>query len=87
MAYTHGSVSVGTAATQIVAVQNTLSGILVQNNGASPVFVGGATVTTSGATQGVQVAANASLLVPGAPGDVLYGVVASGTATVAFLTA
>ena len=90
MSYKNGVVSVGTTATPIAtpsgAPEN--DGILVQNLGASTVYRGGSTVTAgTTSTGGFQVAANAILNVPttGAASEGLYGIVASGTANVAYL--
>jgi hypothetical protein len=87
--YKQGVVSVGTTATLICTVGTTpeTGGIVVQNNGAVAVFVGGPTVTATGATAGPQIAANGTLTVPttGAEPLALYGVVASSTANVSFL--
>jgi hypothetical protein len=61
--------------------------VVVQNNGSAAVFPGGSTVTATGATAGVQVAANATLTIPttGAEPLALYAVVASGTSNVRYL--
>jgi hypothetical protein len=90
MPYTNGVVSVGTTATLIAtlgaAPQN--DGVLIQNLGATAVYLGGSTVTAGAtATGGLQVPANATVTVPttGAEPLALYGIVASGTANVAFL--
>jgi hypothetical protein len=62
-------------------------GLLVQNNGSAAVFVGGPSVTTSGANAGVQIAAGATLTVPttGAEPLSLYGIVATATQNVSYL--
>jgi hypothetical protein len=62
-------------------------GLLIQNGGTVPVFIGGPTVTTSGATAGVPVAASATVTVPttGSESLALYGIVTTGTANVSFL--
>jgi hypothetical protein len=62
--------------------------VLIQNLGATTVYVGGPNVTAgTTATGGLQVAANAIVNVPttGAAADGVYGIVASGTNNVAFL--
>lgn len=85
--YLHGTVTVGTAAT-LLTTTNTPGGLLLQNNGAAPVFVGGPTVTAdTTATGGIQVAAGASITVPTIGGVIadLYAVIATGTAAVAWL--
>jgi hypothetical protein len=58
---------------------------IVQNAGDTAVFLGGEAVSASGAAAGLSLAAGATLTVPG--GGPLYGIVASGTGTVAFLAA
>jgi len=63
-------------------------GVLIQNNGSTVVYLGASTVTADAtATGGMQVAAGATVTVPttGAESLELYGIVASGTADVAFL--
>jgi hypothetical protein len=87
MAFVNGLVSVGTTATLICTVGADSDGVLIQNNGTVPVFIGASTVTTSGATSGVQVAANATATVPTTAADplALYGIVTTGTANVTFL--
>jgi hypothetical protein len=87
--YKHGLVSVGTTATLIadIGAAPETGGIIVQNNGSAAVFLGGPSVTTSGATAGVQIAAGSSLTVPttGAEPLALYGIVATGTQNVSFI--
>jgi hypothetical protein len=87
--FNQGLVSVGTTATLICTVGSAPEndGGLVQNNGSTPVFLGGSTVTASGATAGVQVAAGATVTVPttGAERLSLYGILGSGTANVSYL--
>jgi hypothetical protein len=62
-------------------------GVLVQNNGSNAVFPGASTVTATGATAGVQVAANATVTVPttGAEPLSLYGITSTGSSNVSFL--
>jgi hypothetical protein len=61
-----GTVSMGTTATLICTIvaapEN--DGALVQNNGSTPVFPCGSTVTASDATSGIPVAANTPVLFP-----------------------
>jgi hypothetical protein len=90
MSYKNGVVSVGTTATLITTPGSTPEngGVLVQNLGTNPLFLGGSTVTAgTTSTGGLQVAANATVNVPttGAATEALYGIVASGTANVAWL--
>jgi hypothetical protein len=84
--YVQGTVSVGTTAT-LVALPDKSGGIFVSNaSGGSVVFFGGSSVTASGATAGPSLAAGSSLLLPTAgPAHGLYGVTASGTATVSYI--
>jgi len=87
-AYNPGTVTVGTNATLSAVCESTgTGGVLVQNNGSVTVYLGGSNVTSSGATQGVSLAANATLLVPtvGGPADALYAVTGSSTALVSVL--
>lgn len=60
------------------------SAALIYNDGTVTVYVGGADVTTSGATKGVPVEPGRSLPVAGA-GEVLYGRVAAATCDVIVL--
>jgi hypothetical protein len=82
-------VSVGTTATLICTVGSAPEndGALVQNNGSTPVFLGGSTVTASGATAGVQVAAGATVTVPttGAEPLSLYGKFGAGRTVIGWL--
>jgi hypothetical protein len=90
MPFQNGVVSVGTTATLIAtpsAVPDN-EGIVVQNLGSVTVYLGGSTVTAgTTATGGLQLAANGVITVPttGAATEALYGIVASGTANVAWL--
>ena len=84
--YGGGTVSVGTTPTLLFT--GPAPGALVQNNGATPIYLGGSTVTANtAATGGLTIAAGATLAIPstGATADSLYAVVASGTANVAWL--
>jgi hypothetical protein len=87
--YLNGVATVGTAPTLVVSVTAENDGVLIQNQGATPIYLGGSGVTAdSSATGGLQVAANSTQLVPSAGGRStrdLYAVVASGTAKVAWL--
>ena len=84
--YLHGTVTVTASATLICSPLSSPVGVLVQNNGANTVYLGGPTVTGSGTTQGVSVAAGASVTVPTAGDAVhdLYAISPSGS-TVAYL--
>jgi hypothetical protein len=64
------------------------AGVLIQNLGTATVYIGGSTVTAgTTSTGGLQVAQNAIVNVPttGAASESIYGIVASGTANVAYL--
>lgn len=79
---TTGAVSVGTTPTLLHAADDDLISLTVFNNGADPVYLGGATVTTA---TGIPVAAGqARQLV--VTGEAWYGVVATGTADVRVLS-
>jgi hypothetical protein len=86
-----GTVTVGTSPTLICTLASQGDGVLIQNSGSNPVFVGDPTVAASGANAGIQVAAGETLTIPGvhsgAPSFAppLYGVVATGTTTVAYI--
>jgi hypothetical protein len=86
--YNNGLVQVVSGSpTLIVTVASENGGVLIQNVGNALVFLGGPTVTSSGANQGVSVAAGATLLVPSVGGqtNALYGVTAATAQNVAFL--
>lgn len=84
MAVSTAAVSAATSATALHAIDADLSGIEVQNVGASTVYVGGSDVTTA---NGYPVAAGASWYPPQplAAGERVYGIVASGTVEVRVL--
>jgi hypothetical protein len=88
VAYFNGLVTVGTAPTPICSATGR-GGVLIQNNGAAAVFLGGANVAVSGVNTGISLAAGATLFVPsvGTLAAVLYGIVATATAPIAFLFA
>lgn len=84
-AYANGLVSVGATATLVCTVPANPTGVLVSSSAAC--FLGGSTVTATGATGGVPLAANTPTLVP-TLGDAqckLYAVTTSGTANVTYL--
>lgn len=78
------SVSVGTSAVQLVGGRSLRKGLLIQNNHASQnVFVGtSSSVTASGAaaTDGVKIAAGATLTIPVRQTGAIYAI-ADGAAT------
>lgn len=86
--YQHGTATVATTRAVLVTA-GSVGGVLVQNNSAAAVFLGGSTVTADAtATGGISLAAGATVTVPtvgGAKAD-LYAVVATGTAAVAWLS-
>ena len=82
--YGGGTVAVGVAPPTLLFV-GSVSGALIQNNGAVLVYIGGSTVTANtAATGGLTIAAGVTLAVPDTSAG-LYAVVASGTANVAWL--
>lgn len=72
--FTHNTVSVGVAATLIVAASGTRQSLILQNLGAADVYIGGSAVTTA---NGLKLASGASLTIDGTTAAV-YGI--SGTA-------
>lgn len=97
MALDTNAVSVTTAATLLASVpavtsaavgSSGKSNVTVSNpTGGQIVFLGGSTVTASGAKQGIPLAVGASITLALAYDDVLYGIVAATTQTVNVLTA
>lgn len=91
MAYKHRTTSVGTSATALVGTE--FPNFIIQNKSGATVFVGGADVTTSGATAGFQLidgstfepGDEASKTLTGKTSDQLYGIVSSSTASVTVL--
>jgi hypothetical protein len=89
-AYTHGTVTVGTTAVPLfTTVNENNGGVLVQNNSTSSqiVYLGGSTVTATGATEGYGLAAAASVTVPtqGGAQCELYAIASAAGASVTFL--
>lgn len=85
--YAQGSVSITTSGGLVCLVAPENDGVLVANTGTVTVYLGGSTVTASGASQGIPLAAGASVLVPALGGTAhsLFAVTASGTSTVNYL--
>ncbi len=85
--YTQGSVSVTSTATLVCQVGPENDGVLVFNGGSATVYLGGKSVTASGAAQGIPLAASATINVPslGSVSHSLYAITASGTSTVNYL--
>lgn len=73
-------VSVTTTATALptTALANRKT-IMIQNDGAGPIFVGSATVTSTGATRGIRVNANGELSLDLGPAVTLYAIANAGT--------
>jgi hypothetical protein len=88
MGYSNGLVTVATTPTPLCSVGER-GGVVIQNNGTQPVFLGGLNVAVSGINTGISVAAGATLFVPsvGTNADILCGIVASGTQPVVYLFA
>jgi hypothetical protein len=86
MSYVNGLVTVTTAPTPICSVGER-GGIVVQNNSAAAVFLGGPNVAVSGVNTGISLAAGATIFIPSVGSNLktLYGVVVTATAAVAFL--
>jgi hypothetical protein len=85
MALANGQVSVSTSAVLVTNI--TRGGCVVVNTSASQlVYLGGPSVATSGANQGIPLAANASIVLPsfGSLNDAVYAI-AGAAATVNFL--
>lgn len=84
--YAQGSVSVTSTATLVCLVGPENDGVLISNTG-STVYLGGSTVTASGATQGIPLATGATINVPslGSVSHSLYAITATGTSTVNYL--
>jgi len=86
--FTSGTTSVADTATLICTLSAaTTDGALITNTGSVTVYLGGPSVTSSGATAGYPLAENATLTLGstgGNPHD-LYGITASSTAGVAFI--
>ena len=85
--YNNAATTVSNTPTLIATVSSDADGVLVQNNGTATVYLGGATVASSGASIGYMLAANASVLVPstGSCANSLYAITASSTAVVVVL--
>lgn len=81
----HGTVASATGATLFYTA--TRHGfVTVKNEDATiKIFIGTATVTNSGATAGVSLAAGASMQIPVLSGTKLYASSASGTPSVSFI--
>lgn len=82
-ALAHGVVAAATTATAIVAAGGGYKRRVILKNlhASAAVYIGGSGVTTA---NGMPLAAGESMEIPGAPA--IYGIVASGTVDVAYLT-
>lgn len=81
-----GTVTITTSPTEICPLAYERA-VIIQNASDAAVFLGGATVAATGSAAGISLAAGDTLTIPFGGGTPLYGVVASGTGAVAFLTA
>lgn len=88
MAVSSSAVTVTNSATALNAASDSDSragfSVLVYNNGSSTVYIGGPSVTS---TTGVPLTASNSISVDVYPGDVLYGITASGSVSCIVLSA
>lgn len=82
MAVSSGQVSVGTSATSIVSASNGAS-VRVRNAGSAAVFLGPSGVTTS---NGYELAAGSAVDLVLEAGEEVFGIVATGSETVHFLS-
>lgn len=83
--YVQGTTTVGTTATKVASPDAGTGGLYLTNTGAVTVVLGGSDVTATGAKAGPSLAAGASIIFPTSAGPTdLYGIVASGTTTVAW---
>jgi hypothetical protein len=82
MAVEHNNVTVKTIATPIVALASGLPYTAVQicNGDSASIFIGDATIATSGATKGTVITAGSVFTIWLHAGDVLYAISAAGTA-------
>jgi hypothetical protein len=74
-------VTVTTTAVQLAAANPNRKSVIFQNQGSTTAFIGPATVTASGATQGFALAGGASFT-DNASGEPWYAIAASGSAPV-----
>lgn len=84
--YANGTVSVGTTATLICAPSG-CNQVLISNSAGGTVYLGGSTVTATGATQGYPLAASTTALIPVIAGAQcqLYGITTTGTSNISYL--
>lgn len=89
MALVHYNTTVGTTVTKVLTMPAGLKSYVAvqfQNLDTAAVFIGDATVTTSGANRGHSIAANATLQLWLNSGDTLYAISAAGTTNGALVT-
>jgi hypothetical protein len=84
MAFYSQNTTVLTTATEIISMPHAVGqgrAIQIFNGDSASIFIGGSTVTTTGATKGrtLTAGANAQIWING--GDVVYAISAAGTAT------
>ena len=82
MAIVHGNTTVGTTATVICTVQSGLQrnvAVSIQNLDSATIYIGDSSITTSGATRGHTIAANATFQLWCNSGDKIYAISAAGT--------
>jgi hypothetical protein len=90
MAFVHGNTTVKTTPTLIASVptgQRQNLTVYIQNNDSAAIYIGDATVATSGATIGWKLNAGANIQFWCNAGDSIYAISAAGTATGAIVTA
>jgi hypothetical protein len=82
MALQHKNVTVNTTPTLLLEVPTGMPSTAIQicNNHTATLYIGDVSVTTSGATRGNQLAANASVQIWLRGGDQIFGVTAAQTA-------
>jgi hypothetical protein len=85
--YANGSVTVSTTAAVALTVTPGQV-VILQNTGSAAIFLGGSSVTSSGANIGYSLAAGASITLPSVAEQPhqLYAIVASATQTLVYLT-
>jgi hypothetical protein len=84
MALVHINATVGTAVTKVLTIPVGLANpiaVQFQNLDSAAVFIGDATVTTSGATRGHSIAAAGTFQLWLSGGDTVWAISAAGTAT------
>lgn len=84
----HGTISVGSNAVQLITIPNDIraaSLYLFNNHASTQVFVGGSTVTATGATQGLPIPTSSGTPLKFAGGSAIYVVAASGTVNLSYL--